>query len=83
MSIVTHGGRSFPTTRSGNDEDDEHRRTFRETFARTGRETLRALLIVSGGAAVAYLAIPGGTFADEGGFKAFGSEAAMALIPAM
>lgn len=66
-----------------NEEREKHRLQFRETFAKTGHETLRALLLVSGGAAVAYLTFLGATFGEENRFKAFGPEAAVALILAM
>src|SRR5438045_2655149 len=65
------------------EEKEKHRLAFRETFAKTGHETLKALLIVSGGAAVAYLTFLGATFSKEGRFEAFGSEAAVTLILAM
>lgn len=63
--------------------DEAHRRAFRETFAATGHETLKALLIVSGGAAVAYLAFLGNAFSEVDRFKAIGNEAATTLILAM
>ena len=65
------------------DEKEKHRLAFRETFAKTGHETLRALLIVSGGAAVAYLTFLGATFNEKGRFDAFGPNAAVTLILAM
>jgi hypothetical protein len=64
-------------------EKEKHRLAFRETFAKTGHETLKALLIVSGGAAAAYLAFLGSTFSKEGRFEAFGSQAAVTLVLAM
>lgn len=67
--------------------DDEtrrkHRLEFRETFAKTGHETLRALLIVSGGAAVAYLTFLGTMFGDPAWTGTFGATAAGTLIGAM
>jgi hypothetical protein len=51
---------------------EKHRLEFRETFAKTGHETLKALLIVSGGATVAYLTFLGATFGEENRFKTFG-----------
>lgn len=65
------------------EEKEKHRLSFRETFAKTGHETLKALLLVSGGAAVAYLTFLGSTFSDQGRFKAFGQDAATTLILAM
>src|SRR6059036_2041989 len=65
------------------EEKEKHRLAFRETFAKTGHETLKALLIVSGGAAVAYLTFLGATFSKDGRFEAFGPQAAVTLILAM
>lgn len=65
------------------EEEEKHRLAFRETFAKTGHETLKALLIVSGGAAAAYLTFLGATFSKDGRFEAFGSDAAVTLILAM
>lgn len=65
------------------EEKEKHRLAFRETFATTGHDTLKALLIVSGGAAVAYLTFLGATFSKDGRFEAFGSQAAVTLILAM
>ena len=39
--------------------DEEYRREFREIFAETGHRTLNALLIVTGGATVAFLTFIG------------------------
>ncbi len=61
---------------------EQHRLAFRETLAKTGHETLRALLIVSGGSAVAYLAFLGNAFEDVARFKAIGP-ASTTLILAM
>jgi hypothetical protein len=62
---------------------EQHRLAFRETLAKTGHDTLKALLIVSGGAAVAYLAFLGNAFADANRFQTIGSQAATTLILAM
>jgi hypothetical protein len=65
------------------EEQEKHRLAFRPLFATTGHDTLKALLIVSGGAAVAYLTFLGATFGQEGRFKSFGPDAAFALVMAM
>ena len=65
------------------EEQEYHRLAFRTIFATTGHDTLKALLLVSGGAAVAYLTFLGATFGQEGRFKAFGPEAAVILVLAM
>jgi hypothetical protein len=51
---------------------EKHRLEFRETFAKTGHETLKAPLIVSGGATVAYLTFLGATFGEGNRFKTCG-----------
>lgn len=65
------------------EEQEKHRLAFRPTFATTGHDTLKALLLVSGGAAVAYLTFLGATFGREGRFKSFGPDAAVTLVGAM
>jgi hypothetical protein len=66
-----------------NEEREKHRLEFRETFAKTGHETLKALLIVSGGAAVTYLTFLSAIFGKEGRFETFGAEAVTVLVLAM
>ena len=63
--------------------DKEDHLTFRETLATTGHDTLKALIIVSGGAAVAYLAFLGHTFEQPERVQTIGAEAVTRLINAM
>ena len=65
------------------DIEKQHDLDFRDVFAKTGHETLRALLIVSGGAAIAYLSFLGISLGDQARFEEFGLEALNNLILAM
>jgi len=64
-------------------ELERHRLEFRDTFAKTGHETLKAMLIVSGGAAVAYLTFLGITFGNKMLLDMIGIPALGTLIFAM
>lgn len=65
------------------DLSERNRQEFRKIFAETGAKTLNALLILSGGAAVSFLAFLGNAVKDVGVAERLGSEAAKGFIAAM
>jgi hypothetical protein len=63
--------------------EEQYRRAFRAIFAETGHRTLNALLIVSGGATIAFLSFLGSAFKEGDVIARIGPSAAKGFIVAL
>src|SRR6266446_5675846 len=63
--------------------EEQYRREFRAIFAETGHRTLNALLIVSGGATIAFLSFLGSAFKESDVAARIGPGAARGFILAI